>query len=218
MFVAGGSGTRMGAGTPKQFLDLCGIPVLQRTIYKFTEAFPEAKIITVLPAGYIDFWKELCIEKAFNVPQTIVPGGMTRFHSVRAALAKVPDGAIVAIHDGVRPLLSVELIRRMVGRMGDCHAVIPTIDVVDSLKFRDGSIPEPDRSKMVAVQTPQIFLSEELKKAYEAPYETSFTDDASVAIRADIPVVYERGEKFNIKITTPEDLELARLLIGKNLI
>lgn len=214
IFVAGGSGTRMGAGKPKQFLELGGLPILQRTIEKFIEAVPDLTVITVLPRDHFETWRQLCADNSFLHPQILVEGGMTRFHSVKNALSRVPDGAIVAIHDGVRPLLSVGMIRRMFASMEDHRAVIPTLPMVDSLKFTDGTLPEPDRSKIVAVQTPQIFLSEEIKDAYNQAYSLEFTDDASVAARKEIPLTFVDGERKNIKITTPEDLEWAELFIA----
>ena len=217
VFVAGGSGTRMGGSIPKQFLEIGGIPVLQRTIESFTKACPEASVIVVLPSEHIELWKELCRRNALNCPQTIVEGGMTRFHSVKNALAKVPDGAIVSIHDGVRPFAGKALIRTMIEKMSECDALVPALPVVDSLKYRDGTLPEPDRSAILAVQTPQMFRSELLKKAYRQAYRECFTDDASVAARDGVKISYTDGEKFNIKITTPEDLKLAEFLISSSL-
>lgn len=214
VFVAGGSGTRMGGSTPKQFLNLGGIPVLQRSIEVFLRACPDAKIITVLPSEHIETWKELCRKHVLNVPQTLVAGGMTRFHSVRNALEKVPDGAIVSVHDGVRPLVSSSLVRRMVERMEECEALVPVMPVTDSLKYKDGTLPEPDRSGIVAVQTPQMFHSEILKDAYRQAYREAFTDDASVAARKGIRIDFVEGERFNVKITTPEDLQLAEMIIS----
>lgn len=214
IFVAGGSGTRMGGATPKQFLNLGGIPILQRSIEAFLKACPDAKIITVLPSEHIETWKELCRKHILNVPQTLVAGGMTRFHSVKNALEKIPDNAVVSIHDGVRPLVSGELIKRMLERMEDCEALIPALPVTDSLKFKNGTLPEPDRSGIVAVQTPQMFRSGILKDAYRQAYQESFTDDASVVARKGIRLSFIEGEKFNIKITTPEDLRLAEVLIS----
>lgn len=214
IFVAGGSGTRMGGTTPKQFLDLGGIPILQRSIEAFLKACPDAKIITVLPSEHIEIWKELCRKHILNAPQTLVAGGMTRFHSVKNALERIPDNAVVSIHDGVRPLVSGELIKRMLERMEDCEALIPALPVTDSLKFKNGTLPEPDRSGIVAVQTPQMFRSGILKDAYRQAYQESFTDDASVVARKGIRLSFIEGEKFNIKITTPEDLRLAEVLIS----
>ena len=212
IFVAGGSGTRMGADVPKQFIELGGMPILQRTIARFVEAIPDIRVITVLPPAHYDLWKNLCITHDFNVPQTLVAGGITRFHSVRNALEKVPDDAYVLVHDGVRPLVSAGLVRTMAEALDSCPAAIPVVPVVDTLRYRDGSFPDPDRSRIVAVQTPQAFRSTGLKEAYRQAYDLSFTDDASVAAAKGIPLTQLPGERFNIKITTPEDLVLAEAL------
>jgi 2-C-methyl-D-erythritol 4-phosphate cytidylyltransferase len=214
IFTAAGSGTRMKASEPKQFLLLKGLPVLQRSIFAFVDACPDVKVVTVLPKNQVEHWKDLCIRYPLDVPQIIVEGGITRFHSVRNALARVPDGAIVAVHDGVRPKVSAELIRKMFDRMRSCRALVPVIPVTDTLKSltrgKDGEIvptgePDPDRSRVYGAQTPQMFLSEELKAAYTLPFDTSYTDDASVAAKYGIPLSYIEGERNNIKITTQED-------------
>ena len=217
IFVAGGSGTRMGGELPKQFLPLDGRPILQCTIERFLEAEPDMKVITVLPRGHFETWKDLCAIHSFHCPQTLVAGGLTRFHSVQNALKKVPDGAIVSIHDGVRPLLTPALIRRMLGRFDDegCRALLPVVPVVDTLRSTDPGVPDPDRARTVAVQTPQIFRSEDIKAAYTQAYELTFTDDASVAARKGIPLTFEEGERFNLKITTPEDLVLAEAILTR---
>ena len=213
VFVAGGSGSRMGSDLPKQFLELGGTPILQRAIERFLDAEGSARVITVLPERYVPLWKELCVKKSMDFSQTIVCGGMTRFHSVQNALARVPDGAVVAIHDGVRPLFSTALVRTMLDKMQECPALVPVVPVTDTLRSLDSATAAPDRSRLVAVQTPQMFWSEKLKEAYRQPYDTSFTDDASVAERAGVPVSTVPGERFNIKITTPEDLTLARAIL-----
>jgi 2-C-methyl-D-erythritol 4-phosphate cytidylyltransferase len=216
IFVAGGSGTRMGGDLPKQFLLLDGRPILQCTIERFLEAEPDMKVITVLPRTHFQTWKNLCATYSFHCPQVLVAGGLTRFHSVKNALEKVPDASIVSIHDGVRPLLSPELIRRMLDRMrGGCRALLPVVPVVDTLRSKVPGIPDPDRSKVVAVQTPQMFRGEDIKAAYTQAYELSFTDDASVAARHGIPLAFEEGERFNLKITTPEDLVLAEAILTR---
>ena len=180
--VAGGSGTRMHSTVPKQFMEIREKAILQRTIEKFTSACPGIKVVTVLPEAHIPYWKEYCLSRNFSHPQTLVHGGVTRFHSVRAALEKVPDGAVVAIHDGVRPLVSASLIRSMVARMDSCRALIPVLPVTDTLKALR-SVPdgddgrrlvriegrEIDRSEVFAAQTPQIFRSEDIKAAYAQP-------------------------------------------------
>lgn len=221
--MAAGRGTRMGADRPKQFLMLDGKPILQRTIEKFVGACPDVKVITVLPKEYIGYWKDYCSSHGVNLAQQLVEGGMTRFHSVRNALEKVPAGAVVAIHDGVRPLVSETLIRNMFERMKSCRALIPVLPTVDTLralksgKKADGTEVleamegvKPDRSVIWAVQTPQMFLSEEIKDAYTQGYDLCFTDDASVAEKKRIPLSFIRGERFNVKITTPDDIEFAK--------
>ncbi|MBR3562493.1 MAG: 2-C-methyl-D-erythritol 4-phosphate cytidylyltransferase [Bacteroidales bacterium] len=222
IFTAAGSGTRMKSSEPKQFLLLGGLPVLHRSIFAFVDACPDVKVITVLPKNQIERWKDLCIEYPLDVPQVIVEGGITRFHSVRNALAKVPDGAIVAVHDGVRPLVSKDLIRTMFGKMRECRALVPVVPVTDTLKSlergKDGELvstgnPDPDRSRVFGAQTPQMFLSEELRAAYSLPYDISYTDDASVAARYGIPLSWIEGERNNIKLTTPGDMALAELFI-----
>lgn len=214
IIVAGGSGTRMGTAIPKQFIELGGKPILMRTVERMNEAFPDAEIITVLPEVHFETWKQLCLKHDFNSKQTLIKGGLTRFHSVKAALDVVPDGAIAAIHDGVRPFASTGMLRGIVNMLvsSEARAAVPAIPVADSLKFSDGTLPEPDRSGMVAVQTPQCFLSEDIKAAYRQPYDKAFTDDMSVAVRAGIKVDFFRGERANIKLTTPEDLTLAHYL------
>ena len=213
--VAGGSGTRMGSDTPKQFLRLAGLPILRRTIENLVEAEPAARVVTVLPRDCVKVWKEMCVAESFDCPQLLVAGGLTRFLSVRNALERVPDGAIVAIHDGVRPFASPSLIRRMLAMMSETtRALIPVVPVVDTLRSSDPALPDPDRARTVAVQTPQIFLSEDIREAYRQPYDVSFTDDASVAARMGIPVTMTEGERFNIKITTPEDLVFGEAILS----
>lgn len=229
--MAAGSGVRMGTGVPKQFLDLGGVPILRRTIETFVSAEPEVKVVTVLPEEHLSFWKDYCLSSGFNCPQTLVVGGFTRFHSVRNALAKVPDGAVVAIHDGVRPLLSVNLVRGMFDRMsrGGVRALIPVVPSVDTLKVIDRVKDESgaetmvspdgeevDRSRIFAAQTPQMFLSEDIKSAYSQAFDTAFTDDASVARKKGIPLTFCEGEKYNFKLTSPEDLSLARMIISSS--
>lgn len=222
IFTAGGSGTRMKSAEPKQFLLLDGLPVLHRSILAFVDACPDVKVVTVLPREHISLWEDLCTKYPLDVPQRIVEGGITRFHSVKNALAKVPDGVVVAVHDGVRPLVSGALIKEMFSQMRSCRALIPVLPVTDTLKSlrrnSDGRIvatgdPDPDRSRVFGAQTPQMFLSEELRAAYELPYDLSYTDDASVAARYGIPLSYIDGERNNIKLTTPEDMELAAFFI-----
>ncbi|MCD8313108.1 MAG: 2-C-methyl-D-erythritol 4-phosphate cytidylyltransferase [Bacteroidales bacterium] len=234
IIMAAGKGSRMGSELPKQFLRIGGKAILQITLEKFLEAVPDIRVITVLPKTWTGWWRQYCIESNFVCPQSFVCGGITRFHSVSNALNKVPDGAVVAIHDGVRPLISVEGIRRLFAEAEASPAVIPVIPIVDTVKpLRTVSRPSPsddillpdsdilelipgakvDRSVLYAAQTPQIFHSELLREAYRQPYDTRFTDDASVLEHKNIPLTYVEGERYNIKITTQEDLAAAEALL-----
>ena len=221
IIMAAGSGTRMGAEVPKQFIELCGKAVLQRTIEVFLEACPGIRVVTVLPEAHIDYWKTYCLRNNFTCPQILVKGGITRFHSVRNALEKIPDGALVAVHDGVRPLVSAALVREMFEKAEDVDGLIPVVPCVDTMRVlqKSGDMLEPvpgacaDRSVLFGVQTPQIFQSEILKDAYRQAYDTAFTDDASVVEKNGKNLSFVIGERFNIKLTTPDDLKIARALI-----
>ena len=223
IFVAGGQGTRMGLSTPKQFLDLEGEPVLQRSIEKFLEACPSMEVVTVLPREHVEVWKDICSRGSLNCRQLLVAGGITRFHSVKNALERIPPGVTVLVHDGVRPLLSVGFIRRLIEESGTARALVPVVPVTDTLKsvkindegkLVPSGLEDPDRSTVRGAQTPQIFRSEDLKAAYTQPYDIRYTDDASVAAAYGIPITYTEGEKYNFKITTPEDLALAKLIFS----
>lgn len=222
---AGGIGRRMGAGQPKQFLQLGGKPILLRTLERFVAACPDIHIVTVLPQDWMEYWKQVCLQSGFVYPQRLVPGGITRFHSVKAALARIPAGAWVAVHDGVRPLVSEALIRSMFERMeAGCRALIPVTPVTDTLKRlekgSDGTLrtlegPAPDRSVLFGAQTPQIFCSEDLLAAYTQAFDTAFTDDASVVAKSGVSLTWTEGERFNLKITCPEDLILAEAILAE---
>ena len=219
--MAAGSGTRMGADMPKQFIELCGKAVLQRTIEVFREACPDIKVVTVLPEAHMDYWKSYCLKHSFTCPQILVKGGITRFHSVRNALERVPDGVLVAVHDGVRPLISQSLVRKMFEMAENVNGLIPVVPCVDTMRIlqKNGEVLEPvpgavaDRSILYGVQTPQVFQSEILKEAYGQAYDTAFTDDASVVEKYGKNLSFVIGERFNIKLTTQDDLKIARALI-----
>ena len=223
IIMAAGSGIRMGYKMPKQFLTISGKTILQITIEKFISACPGIKIITVLSDEYMDYWKQYCYKHEFLYPQILVKGGITRFHSVKNALAKVPDGTIVAVHDGVRPLVSERLISMMFDKMRTgIQALIPVLPSVDTLRVltqtENGweTVPERtvDRNEIFAVQTPQIFRSSVIKEAYNQAFDTSFTDDSSVADKKNIPLSYILGERYNIKLTNKEDLVFAETLLS----
>ena len=224
--MAAGSGTRMGAQLPKQFLELDGKAILRRTIEVFLEACPDVSVITVLPKQYLDYWKDYCYKNNFICPQVLVPGGITRFHSVKNALKKVPAGALVAVHDGVRPLLTVQMIRDMYEKAENMPALIPVIPCVDTMKVLEKKVmgdgreilsaasgQTVDRSVLYGAQTPQIFHSEILKDAYDQAFDTAFTDDASVVEKHGKSLSFVIGERLNIKITTAEDLTLAEAVL-----
>ena len=206
--TAGGMGTRMGGSVPKQFIQLEGKPILRLTIERFLEAVPDVQVITVLPEAHIATWRQYCIKEDFTCPQRLVKGGFTRFHSVKNALAFVPDGALVAVQDGVRPLLSIGKIRELFTLAQNVPALIPVMPVTDTLKVldrkKDGTLAASgesiDRSRIFGAQTPQLFYSELLKQAYGQGFDTLFTDDASVAERYEIPLTFVEGERLNIKI------------------
>ena len=214
--VAGGRGERMGGSIPKQFRLLGGEPLLARTLRNFAEALPGARIVVVLPAGHIDFWHNLC--KRFDVvPHTTVEGGAERFHSVRNGLAALDaETELIAVQDGVRPLTSVETIRRIAAAASEHGAAIPVVEAVDSYRATDdcGGSHAIDRRPLRIVQTPQIFRAELLREAYTAEYRPEFTDDASVVEATGHAVVLCEGERQNLKITSPDDLAIAEALLA----
>lgn len=218
IIVAGGKGLRMGGDIPKQFLPISGKPVLMRTLERFHEYSPTLSIILVLPKEQQDYWKELCKEYSFTVEHTIANGGETRFHSVQNGLALIPDGeqGIVGVHDGVRPFVSTEVIRRCYDTARTAKAVIPVTPVVETLRYVGGVGADRNvlRSDFRLVQTPQTFDIQLLKEANRQEYSEAFTDDASVVEGIGATVTMVDGNRENIKITTPFDLKIAEVLIG----
>lgn len=216
MIVAGGKGLRMGASIPKQFLPVNGLPILMLTIKRFREYDGSLRIILVLPKEQHEYWNELCKNYHFTDAYAVVEGGETRFHSVRNGLAAIPDDAegVVGIHDGVRPFPSVEVIRACYEAARTAKAVIPVVPVVETVRHivAGGKTETVDRADYRLVQTPQTFDIQLLKQAYAQPYRDCFTDDASVVESAGHEVTLIEGNRENIKITTPFDLRIARIL------
>ena len=216
IIVAGGKGLRMGGDIPKQFIPIHGKPVLMRTMERFREYSDSIGIILVLPKTQQDYWKELCKEHGFNLEYQIADGGETRFHSVQNGLSLIPDDAegVVGVHDGVRPFVSVDVIRRCYDTARTAKAVIPVTPVVETLRHinADGSGDNVLRSDYRLVQTPQTFDIQLLKRANLQPYCESFTDDASVVEGIGQQVTMVEGNRENIKLTTPFDLQVAEIL------
>lgn len=215
VIVAGGSGSRMGSAIPKQFALIDGEPILVKTINNFAKALPGAKIIVVLPATQIDFWKNYSAR--FRVARhKIVEGGEQRFHSVKNGIEAITDWVdIIAIQDGVRPFASLEMIREALKCAVEHGSAIPVIEAVDSFRevTEDGGSKITDRTKLRVVQTPQIFEAGLIRAAYDTDFDISFTDDASVVERTTPHrVTLCRGERQNIKITTPDDMVIAEAI------
>lgn len=214
IIVAGGKGLRMGGEIPKQFLPVGGKPVLMRTIEAFHAYDSAIHIILVLPVSQQAYWKELCTSYGFTLPHDIADGGETRFHSVRNGLALVEGEGLVGVHDGVRPFVSQEVIAGCYAKAVRKKAVIPVIDVVETVRHLtdDGSETVP-RSLYKLVQTPQVFDISLLKEAYRQEYTEAFTDDASVVEARGHEVCLVPGNRENIKLTTPFDLKVAEALL-----
>lgn len=218
IIVAGGSGSRMQSSLPKQFMILAGEPVVARTINTFAEALPGAEIVVVLPKEHIALWKNLAAR--FDVAvHKCVEGGKERFDSVKAGIAALsPDVEYVAIHDGVRALVSKRLIINAMLKIESVDAVIPVVEAVDSYRVVEGESNEViPRSKLRIVQTPQLFRADILRRAYTQEYNPRFTDDATVVESLGVKITLIEGERSNIKLTTPEDMVYAEAMIeGKS--
>ena len=213
IIVAGGKGERFSDEMPKQFKEINGRPLLMHTFDAFSDVAP-AHIVLVLNRHYIAYWKELCEQYGFATPHEIVEGGPKRFHSVKSGLAAVPDNVLVAIHDGVRPLVTRDMIKTgfdIAFRKGNA---VPVIPVTDSMREVSGPLSKTvEREHFRLVQTPQFFLSTLIRKAYRKPYDEKFTDDASVLEAGGQQIYLFDGDPQNIKITTPEDMAFASYLL-----
>jgi 2-C-methyl-D-erythritol 4-phosphate cytidylyltransferase len=216
IIVAGGSGIRMGAILPKQFLLLNGQPVLMYTMEAFQQSETQPDIILVLPADYHHYWDELCKTHNFNIPHHVVSGGETRFKSVKNGLDVIADTeeALVAVHDAVRPLASPEVIDKSYHYAAEYGNAIVAVKSRDSVRQqKDGISAALLRDEIYLIQTPQTFRLSQIKKAYLLPYHEKFTDDASVVEDAGHKINLIEGSYQNIKITYPEDIAIAELLL-----
>ena len=215
IIVAGGKGLRMGGDLPKQFLPIGGKPVLMRTLEAFYAYSPAVRIVLVLPRDQQAYWQALCRSHGFTLPHEVAEGGETRFHSVQNGLRLVGAPGLVAVHDGVRPFVSQEVIARCFRLAAEKCAVVPVVAVVETLRHIEGQGSRTvNRDAYKLVQTPQVFDAALLKEAYTQPYTTAFTDDASVVEAMGVPVYLTEGNRENIKITTPFDLKVAEALAG----
>jgi 2-C-methyl-D-erythritol 4-phosphate cytidylyltransferase len=211
--VAGGSGTRMGSELPKQFIELEGKPILMHTMEAVRSMDAEMQIILVLPESQLDFWEKLCSEHNWRVPHLLAKGGATRFLSVKSGLAQA-TGNLIGIHDGVRPFISKEMVNRCFDAAEKEGAAVPVVPIVQSLRRvledRNSAV---NRDDFRAVQTPQCFKATVLNEAFEVADRTDYSDDASVVEASGTPISLVDGDQQNIKVTTPFDLQLARLII-----
>ena len=197
----------MGSELPKQMLDLCGKPVLRRTVELFLDQPFEVRVIVSINDSIKELWLEYCRKNDFVFPSILITGGITRFHSVRKAMKYLPDGALAAVHDGVRPLLRKEDVAALFEEAEQYPAVVPVIPVADSMR-RTGE----DGSSVI------VFHTEVLKKAYAAAYSPEFTDDASVVEKSGVPLHFCTGSRLNLKLTTPEDMDLARAVVSSGIL
>lgn len=223
IIVAGGIGSRMGSDTPKQFLLLHNKPVLLHTFEAFIKADPSINIILVLHPKCWDDWERICKEYNFSHPHELVKGGQTRFHSVLNGLSTINDNnnGIVAVHDAARPIVSKELINSCFTNTINVGSTIPVVKMVDSIRMIDhqSNLEKShviNRASIRRVQTPQCFKLSLLKEAYKQPYNSNFTDDASVIEAGNLDQInLIDGEESNIKITNPIDLIIAEEYLKK---
>jgi 2-C-methyl-D-erythritol 4-phosphate cytidylyltransferase len=216
IITAAGTGERMQSSLPKQFLILSGKPVLIHTIKKFEGIVDE--IMVTLPENYIDYWKKLCAEYDFHIPHTMVIGAGTRFESIKNALEKIKgEEALIAVHDGVRPMLSESLIKNIFAAAEKNGNAVPFIPLSESIRSLDGDKNVyADRKKFISIQTPQCFRWSSLRKAYSQKFSEIFTDDATAVESATGEKIFlVEGEKENIKITTGTDLDYCESVVEK---
>ncbi len=216
IIVAGGSGTRMQSVVPKQFLLLCGKPVLMHTIEAFYSSAVKPAIILVLPAEYHTYWEQLCREHNFTIPHQLITGGETRFHSVKNGLGLInnDEEALIAVHDAVRPLISRQIIEKSYQYAAEHGNAVTAVKSRDSVRLIDGDGSKSlIRDDVYLIQTPQTFQSAQIKKGYLQSYNPKFTDDASVIEATGIKINLTEGSHQNIKITFPEDILIAESIL-----
>ena len=217
VLVAGGKGMRMGTSLPKQYLPLAGKPVLMHTLEKFFSADPSLLLILVLPKDDFEYWNSLCVSHAFVLPHQLVPGGESRFQSVKNGLMALPfQEGLVAIHDGVRPFVSEKVIQNSFELAAEKGSAIPVVALKDALRKVEtsGESSFQDRAHFRLVQTPQTFQLKPLLQAFAVEELAIFTDDATVYEHQGWKISLIEGNPENIKLTTPEDLAFAEFLMS----
>jgi len=215
LIVAGGKGTRIRSKLPKQFLELNGLPILMHTIHAFFRYSENVSVVLVLPEDDFETWAALCKKHGFTKKLTLQKGGDTRFQSVKNGLEKIEEDGLVAIHDGVRPLVSEDIIGASFRLAAVHQSAVAAVRLKESIRMTDqDNTKAMDRSRFRLIQTPQTFQVSLIKKAYQIKDDPSLTDDASVAERAGHVISLFEGSYENIKITTQEDLVVAEALLS----
>ena len=218
VIVAGGTGSRMGGGTPKQFLELKGRPVLVHAVQAFTTALPDIEVIVVLPASHLEEGGDILVRHLPEVGVLLAQGGESRFHSVRNGLSLVKESSVIFVHDAARCLVTPDLIRRCHRLALEKGSAVPVVPVRDSMRMVDeAGHSVVDRERLRAVQTPQTFRSDILMPAFSQPWRAEFTDEATVVEAYGLPVELLEGEADNIKVTYPVDLVVAAQVLEARL-
>lgn len=213
IILGGGSGSRMHLETPKQFMLLQGLPILMHSIVAFNNFNNQMKLILVLPAEHVLTWGELCTTYNFNIKHEIIIGGKTRYESVKNGLKAIQDECLIAVHDGVRPLVSQQTIRKCFTLALEKGTAIPVADSTDSLRIiTETGNKTLDRTQIKTVATPQVFHSEILRKAYSQEENPAFTDCAAYVENLSYKINLTENNRENIKITYPTDLKIAEIL------
>ncbi len=216
LITSGGTGSRTNLNIPKQFAELKGKPLLMYSFYTFLRFSPDIEFVLVLADNQISDWNKLCEKYHFNVYHKVIPGGPARFHSVKNGLKHVEKGVLVAIHDGARPLVSLETISRVFNFAERYGNAVPVVDVIESVRMVENVHNSPiDRNKLKIVQTPQCFKSDIIKDAYNQNYDEKFTDDATVLESRGYKIFLTEGNTENIKITTASDFKIAEAILPK---
>jgi 2-C-methyl-D-erythritol 4-phosphate cytidylyltransferase len=216
VLVAGGSGQRMGSEVPKQFIEVAGKPVLMHTLEVFADYDPDIELIVVLPVEQTERWRNLCLKHGVKIAHQVAAGGTERFFSVKNGLELISGDGIVFIHDGVRPLVSRETLEKCFRMTEKAGNALPVIPVSESVRMEDsGQNHTIDRTKVMLVQTPQTFRVSLIREAYNQPFDPKFTDDASVLENSGYAINLTEGNRENVKITWPNDLILAGILLSE---